>query len=189
MRYDLDSLTDVALNVFRERGYDATSMEDLAKAAGLSKAAFYHHIKGKEDLLARGLNRALDALFAVLEERESVVGTPEERLRHVIKRLIELEHDLLAEVTVLLRTRGNSSTERAALERRRLFDRRIGELIKLAQQGVSLRRDIDPHLASRLLIGMATSITEWYRPGGRLDADSLATHVVALAFDGMSAAQ
>jgi AcrR family transcriptional regulator len=184
-RHDLDTLTAVALEVFRERGYDATSMEHLAAAANLSKAAFYHHITGKEDLLARGLDRALAALFAVLDEAPATQGAALDRLRHVLMRVIELEHELLAEVTVLLRLRGNSPTERSALEKRRLFDRRVGELVSLAQEEGSIRSDVDSHLAARLAIGMATSIIEWYRPEGKLPASLLANQVVEISFTGL----
>ena len=59
--YDIDSLTDVALRVFAERGYDGATMDDVARAAGITKAGIYHHVTGKEALLARGLDRALDA--------------------------------------------------------------------------------------------------------------------------------
>jgi AcrR family transcriptional regulator len=186
VRHDLDTLTAIALEVFRERGYDATSMEHLASAANLSKAAFYHHIVRKEDLLARGLDRALGALFSVLEEPLATNGVALDRLRHVLRRVIELEHDLLAEVTVLLRLRGNSPTERSALDRRRMFDRRVADLVGSAQSEGSIRSDIDAHLAARLLIGTATSIIEWYRPEGKLPASQLADHVVAITFDGLS---
>jgi len=66
--YDADSLLDVAVRVFNERGYDGTSMEDLARAAGISKSSFYHHVSGKEALLAAACDRALFALTAIQED-------------------------------------------------------------------------------------------------------------------------
>jgi AcrR family transcriptional regulator len=53
-RYDLDDIVDIAVRVFLERGYDGTSMQDLATAAGITKSGFYHHVSGKEDLPERG---------------------------------------------------------------------------------------------------------------------------------------
>lgn len=185
VRYDIDSLADIALEVFRSRGYEATSMEHLAAAADVSKAAFYHHMNGKEDLLARGLDRALDALFAVLDEPLSNEGQAIDRLRHVLRRVVELEDQLLAEVTVLLRTRGNSPTERTALDRRRTFDRRVASIITAAQHEGSVRSDIEAHLAARLAIGTATSIVEWYKPGGKLSAAHLADQIVAMTCSGI----
>jgi AcrR family transcriptional regulator len=164
-------------------------MEHLATAANLSKAAFYHHITGKEDLLARGVTRALNALSAVLDESRATTGSAIDRLRYVLRRVVELEDELLPEVTVLLRLRGNSPTERAALDKRRNFDRRVAELIALAQQEGTIRTGIDPHLAARLAIGTATSIVEWYRPEGKLPAAQLADEVVAITFTGLATPQ
>ncbi len=186
VRYDVDSLTDVALRVFRERGYDATSMEHLASAAGITKAAFYHHIGGKEELLRRGFDRALDALFTMLEEPGATTGSAIERLRYVVIRIVELADALLPEVTVLLRTRGNSHIERAALERRRQFDRQVGAIVALAQEENSVASIHDPQLAARLLIGMANSIVEWYQPSGRLKPRELAETVASLALSGIA---
>ena len=185
-RYDRQSLTTVALDVFRQRGYDATSMEQLAVAAGISKAAIYHHVSGKEELLDAGLSMALDALEAVLVEERATTGAPVDRVRHVMRRVVELEVELLAAVSVLLRARGNSEVERRALERRRRFDRAVARLIAQAQGDGSLRRDIDPVIAARLAIGTATWLVEWYGPGGKLGVDALADAVVTMTFDGLA---
>src|ERR1700754_1731278 len=74
--YDAASLLAVAVQEFNARGYDATSMEDLSRAAGITKSSFYHHVSGKEDLLRAALERALDGLFAVLDERHARAGRP-----------------------------------------------------------------------------------------------------------------
>jgi AcrR family transcriptional regulator len=186
VRYDVDSLTDVALRVFRERGYDATSMEHLATAAGITKAAFYHHIDGKEALLERGFNRALSALFAILDEPATNAGPSIDRLRHIVIRVVELTHELLPEVTVLLRSRGNSTIEQNAVDRRRQFDRRVGELVATAQSEGSISADHEPHLVARLIIGMANSVTEWYQPTGKLSHRQLAATIAAIALDGIA---
>lgn len=183
--YDAESIGDVALEVFRVRGYDATSMEDLARAAGVTKPAFYHHVGGKEELLARGLTKALDALFAMLEEPEALTGSASSRLRHIIGRIVELEDALLAPVTVLLRSRGTTEAERQALRRRRTFDAHVARLITEGQQEGSLRADLDPNLMARLVIGMATWVIEWYQPGRRWSINDVTTAVVEMASTGM----
>ena len=72
--YNLDAILDVAVRVFRERGYDGSTLDDVARAAGITKASIYYHVRSKEELLARGVGRALDALFAVLDERPAKRG-------------------------------------------------------------------------------------------------------------------
>ncbi len=184
--YDIDSLTDVALRVFAERGYDGASMDDVARAAGITKASIYHHVSGKEALLERGLGRALDALFAILDEPAAREGRALARLRHIVRRVAETTLHLLPELTVLFRVRGTSRSEREALERRRRFDRVVTELIGQAQREGDVRADLDPRLAARLVFGMSNSVVEWYRSGSALDGAAVVRAVAVLAFEGMS---
>ena len=79
--YDVDRVISVATAVFTERGYDATTMADLAAALGLTKSAISHHVSGKEELLARALGRALDALDAVLDRARASQSSAMRTLR------------------------------------------------------------------------------------------------------------
>ena len=106
--YDIDSLTDVALRVFAQKGYNGSTMDDVARAAGITKASIYHHVAGKEALLASGLNRALTALFAILDEPQARGGRAAARLHHVVRRVVEETIRLLPELSILVRVRGNS---------------------------------------------------------------------------------
>ncbi|MFJ5922774.1 TetR/AcrR family transcriptional regulator [Kitasatospora sp. NPDC092948] len=184
--YTVDSLLAVTVRVFNERGYDGTSMEDLSRAAGISKSSIYHHVRGKEELLRLAVGRALDALFGILDEPAAAGGRPVDRLEHVARRTAEVLLSELPYVTLLLRVRGNTATEQWALERRRDFDHRVAELVQEAVDAGELRADVEPRLATRLLFGMINSVVEWYRPGQR-GAEGLADAVVQLAFDGLRA--
>ncbi|GGN38363.1 TetR family transcriptional regulator [Streptomyces kronopolitis] len=185
--YTPDSLLAVAVEVFIERGYDGTSMEHLSKAAGISKSSIYHHVRSKEELLRRAISRALDGLFGVLEEPGALQGRAIERLEHVTRRVAEVLMDELPYVTLLLRVRGNTDTERWAMERRREFDHEVADLLKRAAADGDLRDDVDIRLATRLLFGMINSIVEWYRPGrgGAARRDEVAEAVVRTAFAGL----
>ncbi|WP_327703857.1 TetR/AcrR family transcriptional regulator [Streptomyces decoyicus] len=185
--YTPDSLLAVAVEVFIERGYDGTSMEHLSKAAGISKSSIYHHVRSKEELLRRAISRALDGLFGVLEEAGALQGRAIERLEHVTRRVAEVLMDELPYVTLLLRVRGNTDTERWAMERRREFDHEVSDLLKQAAAEGDLRDDVDIRLATRLLFGMINSIVEWYRPGrgGAVSRDEVAEAVVRTAFVGL----
>jgi AcrR family transcriptional regulator len=185
--YTPETLLTVAVRIFNERGYDGTSMEHLSKAAGISKSSIYHHVAGKEELLRRAVSRALDSLFAILEEPSAIRGRAIERVEYVTRRTVEVLMAELPYVTLLLRVRGNTKTERWALERRRDFDQRVADLLKAAAADGDLRADMDIRLATRLLFGMVNSLVEWYRPhaAGGYDGDQVAEAVVRLAFDGL----
>ncbi|MDW4573980.1 hypothetical protein R8Z57_14460 [Microbacterium sp. M3] len=68
---------------------------------------------------------------------------------------------------------------------RRVFDHRVTEVVRRAQDEGHLRADVDPAVATRLVFGMVNSLTEWYRPGGALDAEQLSTVVLSTALDGL----
>ncbi len=185
--YTPESLLAVAVEVFIERGYDGTSMEHLSRAAGISKSSIYHHVRGKEELLERAVGRALDELFAILREPGACGGRAIERLEHVVQRTVEVLMAELPYVTLLLRVRGNTRTERWAMERRREFDQRVADLLKAAVTEGDLRSDVDVRLATRLLFGMINSVVEWYRPvgGGTTTSEEVAGTVVRIAFEGL----
>ena len=183
--YDQQSVLNVAVEVFNRHGYDATSMGILAENLGISKSAIYHHVPSKEDLLALALEQALGGLESVWEAPESQEGTAEQRLEFVVRSTVHVLTDRLPFVTLLLRLRGNTETERKAMERRRGFDRKVAELIEEAREEGTVRKDIDPRTVSRLLFGTINSIVEWYRPGGPLTSEKLADDVVAVLFDGL----
>ena len=183
--YSLEELLDVVVRVFIERGYDATSMEDLARATGRTKSSIYHHVHGKEHLLSLALSRAVDALSAVLEEQAVGEGRPVDRLERVVRGSVQVLVAQLPYVTLLLRVRGNTEVEREALERRRSFDRRLSALVEQAIAAGEVRADLDPRVVTRLLFGLVNSLTEWYRPDGEHGPQDVEDDLVAFALDGM----
>ncbi len=183
--YDRAEVLDIAVEVFNRQGYDATSVSDLAQRLGLTKSALYHHFDSKEELLAQALDTALSGLEGVLAEADASGGTAAERLDAVLRGAVRVLVDRLPYVTLLLRVRGNSDVERAALERRRAFDHAVTSLVREAQESGLVRRDIDGAVTTRLVFGMVNSLVEWYRPAGAIDRDRLTHDIVTIAFDGM----
>lgn len=176
-----------AIVLFTRKGYDATSIDDIAKSLGATKSAVYHHVTSKEELLSEALDEALEELEATVDAATTAQGPASKRLRDVVRRSVEVLVDHQDAVTLLLRVRGNSETEIAALHRRRNIDRRLAELVRQAVDEGALRSDLDPDLVSRLLFGMVNSLVEWYRAGGELSTVELADTLAALAFEGLAA--
>ena len=186
--YDAATVLRRAVDLFNRQGYEATSIGDLARELGLTKSAIYHHVPSKEALLAAALDEALDGLSAAIDDAVgSAPGTSAyEQLRTAVREsVVVLAHHLPA-VTLLLRVRGNSEVELAALERRRVIDDKLTGLVRAAVDEGSLRPDIPPELISRLLFGMVNSLVEWYRPDGPVDVQDLSRSIVDLAFDGLT---
>ncbi len=186
--YDQETVLRRAIEAFIRQGYDATSIGDVARELGLTKSAIYHHVPSKEALLAAALDEALGGLGAAIDAaaREADGTSAYDRLRTAVRRSVEILGDHLPAVTLLLRVRGNSEVELAALERRRVLDDKLADLVRAAVEEGSLRADIAPELISRLLFGMVNSLVEWYRPDGPVTTAELSTAIVDLAFEGLS---
>ena len=185
-RYDLDRLLTVAADVFTERGYVGTSMEHLASASGLSKSSLYHHIESKEQLLRLALERAVEPLYAVVEEPGATTGRAVDRLAHVIRGEVQVLAARLPYVTLLLRVHGNTDIERWALEQRRAFDKVVASLVQQAVDEGDLRPDLDAATTARLIFGMINSLVEWWRPArGGVETDAVAAQVEQLVFRGL----
>lgn len=183
--HDLESVLAAAVEIFNERGYDGTSMRDLSARLGIAKSAIYHHVTGKEELLRLALDRALTGLSAVADRARALDAPAIERLEYLVCGSVEVLEAELPYVTLLLRVRGNTKVERAALDRRRAFDRFVAELVREAQRDGDIDPDRDALITARLLFGLVNSIVEWYRPTRCAATRPLADAVCAMAFDGL----
>jgi AcrR family transcriptional regulator len=185
---DLRAVLAAAVGLFNERGYEATSMDDVAKRLGITKSSVYHHVSGKAELLRMAVDQALDGLEEAMAEVEPGAAPALDRLELLIRRSVLVLAERLEYVTLLLRVRGNTAVEQQALLRRRVFDAKVTELVKQAQAEGAIRPDIDAATAARLLFGMVNSLIEWYSPG-RGGAQQLADAVTVIAFDGLRTRQ
>ena len=186
--YDQATVLRRAIELFNAQGYDATSMGDLARELGFSKSAIYHHVPSKEHLLAQALDEALSELSDMVQTATGpdAEGSAYERLRTVVARSVRVLVAHQPAVTLLLRVRGNSEVELAALRRRRAIDTALAGLVQQARDEGALREDVPPELVSRLLFGMVNSLVEWYRPDRPVDVDDLTGTVTAMAFEGLA---
>jgi AcrR family transcriptional regulator len=183
--HDLASVLAASVEVFNERGYDGTSMEDLSARLGIGKSSIYHHVESKEELLRLALDQALTGLETAAEDVREADGPAVERLETLLRRSITVLVDRLPYVTLLLRVRGNSDIERQALTRRRRIDRLVTDLVKESVGDGALRPDMDPAVVARLLFGTVNSLTEWLKPSNKHTATELGNVVCGVVFDGL----
>jgi len=174
--------------LFRERGYDATSMNDIAAALKLSKGGLYHHFRSKDEILFHIMNHAM----AITEDRVLApirdIVDPEERLRALIRRHIELvvrARD--REITVILH---ENHPLPAALRKRVNAQKKnyihfVEQLIAEVQQvRNSNRGKVTPRAAAFALLGMINWIYQWYRPEGSLQEEDLVEQYTEIFFRG-----
>jgi AcrR family transcriptional regulator len=182
--YTVDSLTDVAVPLFIARGYDATRIEHIAKAANISQSSLYHHVRGKEDLLKCALQRALTAIWKILDEPESRDGDPLSRLIHIMRGLMSEQLRLQPEMTLLHRLRGNTATEQWAMGEQRRFEESVIDLVREAQHLGQLRPNLDTALIVHLAFSMSDAVVEWFRPDGTWSHREIVDTVLEVMLDG-----
>jgi TetR/AcrR family transcriptional regulator, cholesterol catabolism regulator len=189
-----DRLADIyraAARIICEKGYDATSMNDIAEAVGLTKAGLYHHISGKRDLLFRIMNFGLDALEEEVIIPALAAEDAEERLRTIITKHVQL-------ITSRSTPQGNNpvsivvdevtgltpSQRRKTDQRKRVYVDLIHEtLVRLREEGKL--SDVDLTAAAYSLLGMILWLSRWYNPAGRLTPQQVSEEVTKIATAGL----
>ena len=179
-----EELTRIAARLFAERGYQGTSLADLADSLGVQKPSLYHHIASKEDLLWAVASEGADAFHAALDAVPA--GAPAaDRIRLALRAHLAVVAGQLDVATVFVREwRYLSGDRRAAFvgERRR-YEQRIRELFRDGVEQSELRTDLAVGTATLLFLSAANWAYTWLQPGA--DTDALADRLYAVLLDGM----
>ena len=175
-----------AAQIFRDRGYDATSVSDIARALGMTKAGLYHYFDSKEALLFEimtyGLERVRDEV--VLPVR--AIADPEERLRQIVLRHARIATNGRGAVAHLgdeiraLPPAGRKQIE----EKMRYYVEMVRDTLAELKADGRLR-DVDPTVAAYSLLGMVLWLPRWFRQDGRLTQEQAAADLAALALGGV----
>ena len=175
-----------AAQIFRDRGYDATSVSDVARALGMTKAGLYHYFDSKEALLFEIMTYGLDRVRDEVVLPARLIRDPEERLRQIVFRHARIATRGRGAVTHL----GDEiralppATRRQIEERMRLYMELMRDtLIELKNAG--RLRDIDPTVACFSVIGMILWLPRWFRQDGRLTQEQVAKEIAKLALGGL----
>ncbi|WP_168581773.1 TetR/AcrR family transcriptional regulator [Gephyromycinifex aptenodytis] len=183
--HDQRAVLIAAVEAFDEHGYDATTMGMIAQRLSLSKSALYHHVEGKEQLLAIALETAFTALDECLRTTEESAENLDVRFEVFIREMVAVLLEYQPFVRLMLRLRDNSPVEQQALARRRDFDTRMAALVRDAQVAGLLRDDLDAAVVARLIFGAMNSTVEWFRPQGRLSPEELTEAVLTVVCRGV----
>ncbi len=174
-----------AASLIVAKGFNATSMNDIAAAVDLTKAGLYHYIRGKQDLLFSIMQFAMDMVDSMVLEPASQIADAEERLRFILSRHAGMtEHvtslTVLADEVAALNVRDR---ELIIARKRRYFDFVRGTLQTLSDEGKL--RDLDVSVATLNLFAMVLGLARWYRPNGKLSAEEVADQTARLLLEGL----
>jgi len=176
-----------AARLFQQRGYDATSMNDVAAALKLSKGGLYHHFAGKDEILFNLMDHAMAVTQQRVIDPVRSVADPEERLRKLIRLQIELvlsSRD--REITVMLHENHPlpPSRRRRINSRKKDYVHCVENLVAEVQRVRQSRGGVNPRAAAFALLGMINWLYQWYKPEGSLKAEELARQYTTIFFSG-----
>ncbi len=174
-----------AAGAFRRRGYHNTSMTDIAKSLGLSKAALYYYVKSKEEILYE----CHMLIYAAMEEAvKSVRGVGVnglDRLKALYEAFVDLlTRDGLALLADVDSLKGENQT--AVLKRRAGIERAVTRIVRAGMKDGSIRK-ADARLHVYFFMGALNWLNVWYQPDGRLSGSVICEHFVRQMADGIAA--
>jgi AcrR family transcriptional regulator len=179
-------ILQAAAQIFREKGYHATSMRDIADAVQLQKASLYHHVNSKQEILLSVLDLALDLLIEDLEVVAHSDKPPEVKLREAIGVYVGrlAENSDLAAVLLLEHRNLESELHADHIGRRDRFEYLWRGLI---QEGIDkgIYREADVPITTFALLGVQNWMITWYRPHGRCNAEQIADQFAELFIRGL----
>jgi AcrR family transcriptional regulator len=177
-----------AAQLFRDRGYDATSVSDVARALGMTKAGLYHHFESKEALLFEIMMYGLDRVRDDVIVPARTIRDPEERLRAMIvshARIATRGQGAIAHLGDEIRALPPAGRRQIEQRMRVYFDLIRDTLRELKASG--RLRNVDPTVATFSLLGMILWLPRWFRQGGRLDQEAVANAIAEFALGGLLA--
>ena len=179
------AIEDVASALFRERGYSATSVRDIARALDIQGASLYAHVTSKEDVLWAIVERAASAFEgAAAKALDAADGPahPTSRLAALVRAHVAViaADPELASVFVHEWRHLSGDRREAILARRDAYEARFRRLVEDGMAAGDFT-STDPAVAATFLLTALNGIAGWYRPGGRLTADRIADHYADLA--------
>jgi TetR/AcrR family transcriptional regulator, cholesterol catabolism regulator len=186
-----DELLELAAGMMAERGLRATTVRDIADAAGILSGSLYHHFSSKEEMVDEVLRNFLDWLFIRYQEIIDTEPNPLARLRGLFMSSFEAIEHRHAQVVIYQDEAKRLATQPrfAYLETRNREQRKMW--VDVLNQGIEegyFRPDIDVDLVYRFIRDTTWVSVRWYQPGGPLTAEQVGTQYLAVVLGGITKA-
>ena len=184
-----DEIVAAAARIFHQKGYEATSIQEVAEAVGMLKGSLYYYIDAKEDLLFAVIEKAHqlgnDGMASSVEEGGDALA----QLRHTITAHVRNNLENLTEIGVFFQDFRSLGQERRAaiVEERDSYERFVRGIIERGQADGTIDASIDPKLTTMALLGMMNWVYQWYRPDGPKEPQEIAEIFADVALKGIAA--
>jgi AcrR family transcriptional regulator len=167
-----EQILHAALRAFKEKGYHATTLEDIAEHLGVRKTALYHYFPDKEAILYACHQESLGELDRLIKEAKAL-GSAGERLAHVIREHVRVMTDTLEGSPLAFEvTAFSPKRQREIIAARDRYERAVRRIIDQGIKEGEFRR-VNSKVAVFAILGAINWIARWYRPEGSIHAPEL----------------
>jgi len=184
-----EELLSIAAGLFAERGLRATTVRDIADAAGILSGSLYHHFSSKEAIVDEILRGFLDALFGEYRRIVEAGLGPRETLEQLVRASFEAIHRDRDEVAIyqdeLKHLRGNPRFDYLR-ERNTEFREMWTDVLTRGMESGDFRGDLDGRLTYRFLRDTVWVAVRWYRPDDENDHAAIADQYLNIVLDGLA---
>ncbi|NKE66307.1 TetR/AcrR family transcriptional regulator [Ramlibacter sp. RBP-2] len=182
----LPKVLDEAARLFRTRGFEGTSVREIAKAVGMLPGSLYCHFETKEALLVAVYVKGVQQIIEAVQSAAAGALDPWERLEAACVAHLEaiLHDDDYAQVVVRVRPADVPVAHESLIELRNTYEDLFAGLIR----DLPLARGTDRRVLRLMLMGAMNWSQTWYRPGGRFNPRAIARKFIALLRQGQEVA-
>ena len=168
----------VAAELIREKGFDATSMSEIAQAVNLTKAGLYYYVPGKKELLNAIVRYGMETIEHGVVIPCKKIEDPARRLREVVRRHTLLLTQIGGAITILTDEINGLTPQhrRSIISKKRSYLEFVRETLEVLKSDGRLN-DGSVGLYSMNLFSTILGVARWYRPGGSLNGDKVADEV------------
>lgn len=184
-----DHLVKLAAELFARKGFQATTVREIADEAGILSGSLYHHFDSKETIVDEVLSTFLDDLVA---RYRTAIGSGSDP-RTVLSEMVRIGFGTLEPHRAAITVMQNDWNYLRQFERFNYLVKAEDDIeqiwvtqIKAGQAAGQFRADVDPKLTYRMIRDTIWVAVRWFRPGGRLNTTGLAEHYITVLFDGLA---
>ena len=181
-----DQILRAAADLFRERGYPASTVDLIATRLGMSKASLYTHFRAKEEMLAAISRETIEAFTRDLSLVLASRLPAEDKLRRVIRQHVQFVIANRSFLTVFFGEEANLPPRfaRSIAAQKDRYDKGV-ERIVLDGVRAGVFRDVPPRLVVFAVLGMVNWVHKWYNPAGRWGAEEISAAFLSLVEGGL----
>jgi AcrR family transcriptional regulator len=184
-------IISAAAEVFREKGYQAATLNDVAERLGTDRASLYYYVADKQELFHASIEGVLEQNLARAEEIHASRLPPVEKLSALVGTILESYEANYPHMFVYIQedmariAKDESPWAIEMVNQTRRMERIFFRVIEEAVANGDFRDDVSPRVASYALFGMMNWTHRWFEPGKRLPASELAKSFVTIFGEGM----